>query len=102
MVKATGYPVCEYKIFDTRFDYLFYKSGLISRIIVGIGFTGATFVLISALLEMHRVIFEISARGDILAIPQFNNYFSFNFKSNSPKNDQLVLTRIKASKFPVS
>lgn len=50
-------------------SYLLYKLKLVPRFIPILGLTGATLILIAALLEMFGVILQISTWGTVLAIP---------------------------------
>ncbi|NEW09323.1 DUF4386 domain-containing protein [Paenibacillus sp. SYP-B3998] len=50
-------------------SYLLYKSKLVPRVISGWGLTGATLILIAALLVMFGVIRQLSTWGAVLAIP---------------------------------
>ena len=52
-------------------SYLLYKSKLVPRLISVLGLTGATLILVAAVLELFGVILQVSAWGAILAIPVF-------------------------------
>jgi len=52
-------------------SYLLYQSKLVPRFIAVMGFAGATFILIAALLEMFGIILQLSTWGAVLAIPIF-------------------------------
>lgn len=51
------------------YSYVFYKSGLVPRFIAVMGLTGATCILLAALLEMFGIIAQISVWGSLLALP---------------------------------
>ncbi len=51
------------------YSYLLYKSRLVPRFIAVLGLTGATLVLIAALLEIFGVIPPVSVWGTLLAMP---------------------------------
>lgn len=51
------------------YSFLFYKSRLIPRFIACMGLTGASLILLAALLEMFGVILQISTWGVVLALP---------------------------------
>ncbi|GHO90666.1 hypothetical protein KSF_007140 [Reticulibacter mediterranei] len=53
----------------TMYSYLLYRSRLVPRWIAIMGLTGATLVLLAALLEMFGIILQISLWGIILALP---------------------------------
>lgn len=48
-----------------------YRSRIVPRFIAVLGFTGATLVLVAALLEMFGVIQQVSHWGALLAAPEF-------------------------------
>ncbi len=51
------------------YSFLLYTSRLVPRLIAGMGLTGATFILLAALLEMFGIIGQTSLWGILLAIP---------------------------------
>jgi hypothetical protein len=51
------------------YSYIFFKTKLVPRFIPILGMTGATLVLLAALLEMFGVVQQVSVWGGILALP---------------------------------
>jgi hypothetical protein len=53
------------------YSALFYKSKLIPRLISVLGLTGATLILVAAVLELFGIIAQVSTWGAVLALPVF-------------------------------
>ncbi|MEH7116656.1 DUF4386 domain-containing protein [Neobacillus vireti] len=51
------------------YSYIFYKSKLVPRFIPILGITGATLILVAALLEMFGIIQQVSVWGGMMAVP---------------------------------